>query len=175
MRSSVPSAWPSNFGHVGGVLGAAFTTSSRQYGWLRIGERVRAFPTRKELLVSNTGPDDDGYSYCVACGRIETAVDAEVNLHQPHSRPYPTDDTEPCPGPVSGLYPAWCVRSNFSPRSWRKRRVRRPSSGVVAEPPATKRTTFCHRASQLDAYSLVVAVVCSIIRAPGHSMSQVHA
>jgi ATP-dependent helicase YprA (DUF1998 family) len=76
-------------------------TPGPETGWLRIGERVRAFPTRKELLVSNTGPDGDGYSYCVACGRIETAVDAEVNLHQPHSRPYPTDDTEPCPGRVS--------------------------------------------------------------------------
>ena len=51
---------------------------------------MRAFPTRKEFLVSNTGPDGDGYNYCVACGRIETPVDAEVNLFQPHSRPYPT-------------------------------------------------------------------------------------
>ena len=71
-------------------------------GWVPVGERIRAFPTRKHLLVSNSGPDGDGYNYCVACGRIEAAVDPEVNLSQPHSRPYPTDETELCPGRVSG-------------------------------------------------------------------------
>lgn len=71
-------------------------------GWLETGTRIRAFPTREKLLVSNSGPDGDGYNYCVACGRIETAVDPEIILTQPHSRPFPTDDTELCQGRVSG-------------------------------------------------------------------------
>jgi ATP-dependent helicase YprA (DUF1998 family) len=76
-------------------------TPGPETGWIKVGSRIRAFPTRKKLLVSNSGPDGDGYSYCVACGRIETAVDPEVNLHQPHSRPYPTDEEGLCPGRIS--------------------------------------------------------------------------
>jgi hypothetical protein len=70
-------------------------------GWLETGTRIRAYPTREKLLVSNSGPDGDGYNYCVACGRIETAVDPEIILSQPHSRPFPTDQQELCPGRVS--------------------------------------------------------------------------
>jgi ATP-dependent helicase YprA (DUF1998 family) len=76
-------------------------TPAPDTGWLDAGARIRAFPTRKKLLVSNSGPDGDGYNYCVACGRIETAVDPEINLGQPHSRPYPNDEEGPCPGRVS--------------------------------------------------------------------------
>jgi hypothetical protein len=38
----------------------------------------------------------------VLCGRIETAIDPEIILMQPHSRPFPSDEEEPCPGRVSG-------------------------------------------------------------------------
>jgi MrfA Zn-binding domain/Helicase conserved C-terminal domain len=69
--------------------------------WTMVGDRVRAFPTRKHLLVSNSGPDGEGYNYCVACGRIEAAADLDVNLFQPHTRPYPTDEDGPCPGRVA--------------------------------------------------------------------------
>jgi len=56
----------------------------------------------RELLSQTSGPDGDGYSYCVACGRIETAVDPEIILSQPHTRPYPNDEDGLCPGRVSG-------------------------------------------------------------------------
>ena len=69
--------------------------------WISMGGRVRAFPTRKHLLVSNSGPDGEGYDYCTGCGRIEAVVDAEVNLSQPHSRPHPSDEEGPCPGYVA--------------------------------------------------------------------------
>jgi hypothetical protein len=69
--------------------------------WIPIGDRVRGFPTRRNLLVSNSGPKGDGYYYCVACGRIESVADPEINLHQPHSRPYLSDDEEPCPGRIA--------------------------------------------------------------------------
>jgi hypothetical protein len=78
------------------------STPAPDTGWLAAGRRIRAYPTREHLLVSNSGPEGDGYNYCVACGRIEAAVDPEVNLSQPHSRPYPNDETAPCPGRVSG-------------------------------------------------------------------------
>ena len=70
-------------------------------GWFAVGERVRALPTRKHLLVSNSGPDGDGYNYCVACGRIEAVADPEINLYQPHSPPFPHAEDEVCPGRVA--------------------------------------------------------------------------
>jgi hypothetical protein len=70
-------------------------------GWLNVGERIRAFPTREHLLVSNSGPSGDGYNYCVACGRIETVNDSEINLFQPHSWPFPNNEVEQCPGRVA--------------------------------------------------------------------------
>lgn len=66
--------------------------------WVSIGQRVRGFPTRRNLLVSNSGPQGEGYLYCVTCGRIEAVADPEINLRQPHTRPYPNDETEPCSG-----------------------------------------------------------------------------
>jgi ATP-dependent helicase YprA (DUF1998 family) len=70
-------------------------------GWLNIGDRIRGFPTREHLLVSNSGPNEDGYNYCVACGRIETVSDPEMNLFQSHQRPFPNNEVDPCPGRVA--------------------------------------------------------------------------
>lgn len=73
-------------------------TPGPELGWVAIGDRIRAFPTRDHLLVSNSGPEGEGYNYCVSCGRIEAATDPEMNLYQPHSRPYPRNEPGPCPG-----------------------------------------------------------------------------
>lgn len=67
-------------------------------GWVQVSERVRAFPAREFLLVSNTGIDSDGYDYCTACGRIESSTDPEELLWQPHARPFRSDQVGPCPG-----------------------------------------------------------------------------
>ncbi|MGC5779960.1 DEAD/DEAH box helicase [Methylobacterium sp. NFXW15] len=67
-------------------------------GWVAVNDRVRAFPTRRNLLVSNTGPGEDGYVYCTACGRIEAEKDQDENLGQPHKPPYPDSDEELCLG-----------------------------------------------------------------------------
>jgi ATP-dependent helicase YprA (DUF1998 family) len=77
-------------------------TPAPETGWIETGSRIRSYPTRQRLLVSNSGPDGDGYNYCVACGRIETPSDPEVILMQPHARPYPNDEEGLCPGRVSG-------------------------------------------------------------------------
>lgn len=76
-------------------------TPAPDSGWFPIGGRIRAFPTRKHLLVSNSGPEGKGYIYCAACGRIESVVDPEINLYQPHNPPYLSDDDQPCPGRVA--------------------------------------------------------------------------
>lgn len=73
-------------------------------GWVFVGDRVRAFKERTHLLVSNTGPDSEGYNYCSSCGRIEAkkvGVGEEhlrEDLFAPHSHPYPTKTSEHCLG-----------------------------------------------------------------------------
>lgn len=42
--------------------------------------RLRAFSARPHLLVSNSGPDSEGYDYCTRCGRIESVSAPLANL-----------------------------------------------------------------------------------------------
>ncbi|NKC14855.1 MAG: DUF1998 domain-containing protein [Gammaproteobacteria bacterium] len=67
--------------------------------WTVINERLRVLPSRKHLLVSNTGPKKDGYTYCTQCGRIETTAAHPHELHGTHLKPYPDDeDKRNCDG-----------------------------------------------------------------------------
>jgi hypothetical protein len=59
--------------------------------WADTTPRLRHHGTRKHLLVTNRGPQQRGYDYCVSCGRIEpTALKGEV--HTSHDKPYPDED-----------------------------------------------------------------------------------
>ena len=60
--------------------------------WTVVNERLRVLPSRKHLLVSNTGPKKDGYTYCTKCGRIEATAANSHELHGAHLKPYPDDD-----------------------------------------------------------------------------------
>ena len=60
--------------------------------WTVINERLRVLPSRKHLLVSNTGPKKDGYTYCTKCGRIEANAAHSHELHGSHLKPFPEDD-----------------------------------------------------------------------------------
>src|SRR6266446_10889652 len=97
-------------------------TPSKNKAWIAVNERVRAFPTREYLLVSNSGPDGDGYHYCTGCGRIESAKDPETNLFQQHSRPFLSDESEACPGTFTAS----------------KNRVRRDLGGVPSSADGTR-------------------------------------
>jgi hypothetical protein len=73
-------------------------TPSTDGRWLPVNERLRALKDRQHLLVSNTGPKHDGYSYCVKCGRIEASSEASPLLFAPHRKPYPDDKEPACEG-----------------------------------------------------------------------------
>jgi len=66
--------------------------------WHSAGERVRVLTNRTHLLVSNTGPDQEGYSYCTKCGRIEasTAPTPLLTQFRAHQKPYPADNEQQC-------------------------------------------------------------------------------
>ena len=68
-------------------------------GWVHANDRVRGLSTREHLMVSNTGPEDEGYTYCTKCGRIESSTTSNPSLAGPHRKPFPTkDDDLTCDG-----------------------------------------------------------------------------
>ena len=73
-------------------------TPSDDSKWTQVNERVRVLKECKHLLVSNTGPKRDGYSYCVKCGRVEASSDPTPLLAAPHRKPYPDDRQPTCEG-----------------------------------------------------------------------------
>ena len=60
--------------------------------WTVVNERLRVLRSRRHLLVSNTGPKKDGYTYCTKCGRIEATAAHSHELQGTHLKPYPDDD-----------------------------------------------------------------------------------
>ena len=64
-------------------------TPDESAGWVTINDRVRILADRQHLLVSNTGPKNDGYTYCTSCGRIESSHEREPKLNGAHRKPYP--------------------------------------------------------------------------------------
>ena len=66
-------------------------TPSDESEWTLVNDRIGVLRARQHLLVSNTGPKRDGYSYCVKCGRIEASSDPTPLLAAPHRKPYPDE------------------------------------------------------------------------------------
>jgi hypothetical protein len=73
-------------------------TPAEDAKWQRVNERVRILGDRPHLLVSNTGPKSDGYTYCTKCGRIEASSEQTNLLLGPHSKPYPDEKEQRCDG-----------------------------------------------------------------------------
>jgi hypothetical protein len=73
-------------------------TPAEESKWVQINDRIRGLRERQHLLVSNTGPSDDGYSYCTKCGRIEASSAPNPTLLMPHRKPYPDDKQPACDG-----------------------------------------------------------------------------
>lgn len=67
-------------------------TPDEEAGWIQVNDRVRVLSDRQHLLVSNTGPNAEGYTYCTNCGRIEASSDRKLTLMAPHRKPFPDDD-----------------------------------------------------------------------------------
>jgi len=67
--------------------------------WSAVNPRVRTLGLREHLLVSNTGPRSAGYSYCVACGRIEATSEQTPLLFSAHRKPFPDPKEPRCESP----------------------------------------------------------------------------
>ncbi len=65
-------------------------------GAILLNSQLSALEARPRLLVSNSGPDGEGYHYCTKCGRIESVSAPVDNIRQPHPLPYPNDNEPLC-------------------------------------------------------------------------------
>lgn len=69
--------------------------------WRKVNAKVRSHFTRDHLLVTNSGPKNEGYTYCGACGLIEPTALLEGTAHKEHAKPYPDQKAPLCPGGVA--------------------------------------------------------------------------
>jgi ATP-dependent helicase YprA (DUF1998 family) len=70
-------------------------------GWRTITGAIRIHYERTQLLVTNTGPRDEGYNYCTLCGVIgPTAIPGSAGGAS-HPKPYPNDRDPMCEGAVT--------------------------------------------------------------------------
>lgn len=67
-------------------------------GWTAVTPRVRHYVDRPFLLVTNSGPGHEGYSYCLRCGLIEPTSIPRGRVHLSHPKPYPDQRQPQCPG-----------------------------------------------------------------------------
>jgi ATP-dependent helicase YprA (DUF1998 family) len=69
-------------------------TPGNDQRWFEVNPRFKCLPFRRHLLVSNVGPEGEGYRYCTQCGRIEAMTEPNSVVGGPHLRPFPTDPGE---------------------------------------------------------------------------------
>jgi len=66
--------------------------------WNLLNAHLRAHHTRQHLLVTNRGPREEGYTYCVKCGLIEATCIPEGKVLTAHPKPFPDTKEQMCPG-----------------------------------------------------------------------------
>jgi len=69
--------------------------------WRPVTERIRQYYRRTHLLVTNSGPRREGYTYCTKCGLIEPTSIPSNTVVGPHPKPYPDQKEPNCPGSAS--------------------------------------------------------------------------
>lgn len=69
--------------------------------WSRLTTRLEQTYRRDTLLVTNTGPRGEGYTYCTLCGVIEPTKNATGVVSGTHPKPYPDEREPDCQGSAS--------------------------------------------------------------------------
>ena len=66
--------------------------------WQKITPRIRKYFHRTHLLVTNSGPRREGYTYCIRCGVIGPTAHPSSQYSEPHPKPYPDERDHICAG-----------------------------------------------------------------------------
>lgn len=69
--------------------------------WSQLTDRLSQTYRRETLLVTNTGPKSEGYTYCTLCGVIEPTASGAGLVGGTHRKPYPDEREPTCPGSAS--------------------------------------------------------------------------
>ena len=69
--------------------------------WDHVTDRLEQTYRRDTLLVTNTGPRSEGYTYCTRCGLIEPTKGATGVVVGTHPKPYPDEREPDCQGSAS--------------------------------------------------------------------------
>ncbi|MFZ4141353.1 DEAD/DEAH box helicase [Streptomyces griseoincarnatus] len=71
---------------------------TEESAWQQVNARLAQTYRRETLLVTNTGPRNMGYTYCVSCGLIEPTATPSGVVGGTHKKPYPDEKEPDCPG-----------------------------------------------------------------------------
>lgn len=74
---------------------------TEESAWQHVTDRLEQTYRRETLLVTNTGPRNEGYTYCTLCGLIEPTAMASGEVMGSHKKPYPDEKEPSCPGTAS--------------------------------------------------------------------------
>lgn len=66
--------------------------------WSEVTDRIQQTYHRETLIVTNTGPGNEGYTYCFKCGRIEPTALATGTVVGQHKKPFPDRREQDCSG-----------------------------------------------------------------------------
>ena len=66
--------------------------------WTRINDSLHVHAMRQHLLVTNSGPRQEGYTYCTKCGLIEPTAAPTSGVLVAHRKPYPDQRHPNCEG-----------------------------------------------------------------------------
>lgn len=86
-------------------------TPSERATWKAVSPNLRLHFMRTWLLVTNSGPRQEGYTYCARCGMIEPTATSRGGLSQSHPKPYPDDRNPTCNGNLA--YKGICLGTDF--------------------------------------------------------------
>jgi ATP-dependent helicase YprA (DUF1998 family) len=76
----------------------SYPTPTDEASWMPVNERLKTSHLKKHLLVTNRGPDEQGYDYCTFCGLIGPSTSGLANSAGTHQKPYPDSKQPRCSG-----------------------------------------------------------------------------
>ena len=69
--------------------------------WQILNEQLKIYPAREYLLVTNRGANNEGYNYCLQCGKILPVASLSNRVADSHLKPYPDQRNQQCEGGIS--------------------------------------------------------------------------
>ncbi|MBN1548826.1 MAG: DUF1998 domain-containing protein [Syntrophaceae bacterium] len=69
--------------------------------WNKLNDQIKVYPVRDHLLVTNRGADNEGYNYCLRCGKIIPVACPNNNVTTSHRKPFPGDRKSDCEGQLA--------------------------------------------------------------------------